>query len=88
MKDNMNVVHLKRQVQSLGGSLANESSGRWTVYQCDAPSGKCWAATGDTHTLRVEWRKDEPAMRLEAIKDALTRVAMGLCDCDCEECSP
>lgn len=76
---------INRRVKKLGGKVVNESSGRFRVYQCEAPTGKVWACSS-THVLRVEWREGEAGYRSEAVIDGMERVGQGLADCDNPEC--
>ena len=74
-----------------GGRVADETSGRYRVYQIEAPAGKVWAASS-THTLRVEWRLPAVAAeRNEAVEDAIERMSHGTADCaepGCDYCHP
>lgn len=84
------MTSVKRTVVRLGGRIVKESSGRWEVYQLEAPAGKVWAGSS-THVLRVEWLKGDDAYRIAAVTDALERTEEGLADCDdpdCDYCHP
>jgi hypothetical protein len=87
---------LRKDVEKMGGSL-DESAYQAGFVNADAPRGKVWAATGDTHALNVCWahpgfrygqRMDEETRKLqgEAVVDAMERVAQGLADCTDEDC--
>jgi len=81
----MIVKDLRAAVRKAGGSLEREGAGRWEVYQCEAPTGKVWAAAS-THDMKVEWLKGDSVYRDEAITDAVERLSLGLVDCDDEDC--
>lgn len=77
-------THLNLEAKKIGATLSCESSGKWCVWQVEAPEGKVWAATGDTSTLKVEWLKGDAKYRDQAIRDAINRMRLGLADADTE----
>jgi hypothetical protein len=77
---------LKHRVKKFGEKLVNESSGKWTVYQCELPPGKVWTANS-CHCIKVEWLTGCPVeQRAEIIVEALERVSYGVQNCENPEC--
>ncbi len=76
---------LEKHAKEYGGTVANESSGKMKVYQCESPAGNVWASSS-THCLRVEWRDGDTVDRHKAIEEAICRMADGVTECDDEEC--
>jgi hypothetical protein len=83
------LADLRREAAKHGATVEDDSSGHWSVFQCCTPVGKVWAATGDIHMIRVEWR--DAADRASAIQAGLDDMAAGLGDCgdaECDYCRP
>ncbi len=82
----LTVADLKRAAKAAGATVANDSSGEWSVYQVYTLPGKCW--DGNLHMLRVEWMNGDADWRHNAIADALERMMAyaPLSDCDNPEC--
>jgi hypothetical protein len=82
---------LRQKAKQCGATVERSPAGRTERYNVEAPPGKVWAATGDTHCLVVEWYAADKVGRDQAIADALDRMQEGLADCeneDCEYCHP
>ncbi len=69
---------VNREVKKLGGTVEGGRVGKYSRYSLNAPDGHVWNATGDTATLVVEWRNDDPQDKPAAVTDALLRVRMGV----------
>jgi hypothetical protein len=76
----------------------DEDSIRAQFVNVEAPAGMVWAASS-THALKVDWGTPgdsyggdgDPAIKRDAILDAIERMAEGLADCDepdCDFCHP
>lgn len=79
---------LKRLVKKFGGTMVDKSSGRWKVYQIEAPVGMYWNSDG-IHCLKMDWMHGDSEFRKDAIEDALERVRYGVDACndpDCDYC--
>lgn len=81
----LQINDFKRVARKFGATLYHSYAGRYHSYNIDAPHGKLWSAS-DTHTLVVEWRKDDPVYKHDAIADVIERMEEGLHDCDVDDC--
>jgi hypothetical protein len=72
------IADLKREAAKYGAKVVSEGSGRWEVYQLEAPSGKTWDAQPGQDTLKVEWLRGDVAHRDIAIKDAIESMSYGV----------
>jgi hypothetical protein len=77
----MTTRDLKRTAATHQAVVVDESSGRWTVYQIEAPEGKLWV-DGWTPCLRVEWRTGDAPHREDSLQDAVERMDCGLTDAE------
>lgn len=74
--------HVRAAANAVGARVVDESAGRWNVLQVEAPRGKQWR-DGGCHNLKVEWPRGESAET--ALKDAISRINVGLVDSDDED---
>lgn len=74
------LANLRKQCAKVGATLEHDEDGRLEVYQCVAPDGFFWKAS-DSYHLVLSWMPgcpDSKKAKMEAIEDALERVALGL----------
>ena len=68
---------LRRAAERIGGRVVDESSGRFKVFQVEAPAGKRWVAN-QCRTLRVEWLNGVADYRQAALGDGIDRIGYGI----------
>jgi hypothetical protein len=91
---NKTVRDLKVAAGRFGGTVECDQHGEygWYTYQAIAPAGRVWGCSGDIHMILVEWRKEWPEGKQEAIVDAIDRIGHGVDDCpygdECDCCFP
>jgi len=76
---------VKRLAKKFGATVDVKSVGKWTRVNVDAPAGKTWDAA-DLHCLMAEWLIGDPVYREQSLADLLERMALGVSQCDDEEC--
>jgi hypothetical protein len=57
------IMALRFLVMSLGGTLEQDSGGRFKVWQCVAPAGRIWR--GGSKHVRLEWMPGVSTSRQE-----------------------
>ncbi len=63
--------NLAKRVIAIGGTVENDSCGRWNVLQLIAPSGMLWPE--GLRLIKVEWPKGESPQ--PACRDAWSRIS-------------
>jgi hypothetical protein len=88
-KPRVTLQQIKKFARQLGASaqsICYSAAGYWSSVVAEAPIGQLWAATGDTHMLRTEWRSCDKEHQQVALTDLMERMKLGLCDCDDPDC--